>query len=328
MTSFTSSFRSVVFGRETRRRYAIVSGTLMIVVLATSLGCQFWINQKTVSSARASRELGPSTDLIVAGSSHLLAQNSTTIREQVVNVSHAANSLRMMFLTLRSAIRRAPNVRHVVVELGHVVLTSDPTRLRGHSFVELGVAPWEIPGTIPERIGRCAEYFPPMRVPRLTPQNVLVALRPELNAEAQGFAVQKVGDYVENSGFRAAGIHLAMSTEASTIQDNLVALEDLLDLLKRQEIHVVIVLTPHMSEFRQSMNDQERALLDTARGICAGYANVSVLDLYDAESNGFERDNFVDCDHLNMLGHQKLGALLSAAVSNEKISSLNESPSR
>jgi hypothetical protein len=327
MISFTSSFRSVVFARETRAKYATVAGTLLLVVLVVSVCCQVRISRKNAAQTAAYRSLDQSTRIIIAGSSHLLGQNSETIGLRVVNVSHAANSLRMLYLTLRKALYRAPHVQQVVLELGHIVLTSDPTRLRGHSFVELGLRPWELPGTPAEKLWRCVERFPPLRVSRLTPKNLVSILRPELNASAQGFKPTKIGNYIENGKFRAARIHMAMEKDQPLIDDNMAALEELLTLLTREKsVKVLILVTPHTVHYREEMNSQEVSMLQRAESICQQFPGVTVLDLYNSDSHGFTLDHFGDSDHLNNAGRELLGKTLSLSLREQAGDSGDASP--
>ncbi len=312
MTSFTSSFSEVVLAPARRREYLAIAATALVVVVFVGVGSQIWLSKSTAGARKAVRELNDQTEIIIVGSSHLLGQHQEHYSRPCVNVSHAANSLEMISLTCQSSIHKTPHVRLVVVEIGTLVAIANPTQLRNHTFVELGVPPWSIPGSWHEKLWRCVERYPAFRIPRLTPRNLIEQWNPDINAQAQGHAVVRQGNYSENGRFRASNVLQTMQDNHDRIEGNLQSLRELLTLLKVRNIQVAAVITPHSVTFRELLTPEANELRKQQADMCLDFDNVHLIDLYDDESNGFTQEMFADSDHLNTVGHARLSQIIQA----------------
>lgn len=310
MTSFTSSFRQVLLAPDRRREYLAIGVTIALTLVLVGVACQSWIGNQNRGPRLSYLSLDEDTELLIVGSSHLLGQTPDLWTEDAVNVSHAANSLQMMHLTIQAALRRAPEAHTAVVEIGPFVSVSDPTRIRDHAFRELGVNPWSFPGDWYAKLWTCVESYPPFRVPRLTPHNLLVRSRRDLNAQAQGIQVETMGTYQENGEFRARGIIQSLLENPDGVQQNLASLRKMLEELQQQNIRVIVVVTPHAPSFRSRLTQRESQLLEEIKEICAGFSGVSTVDVFDSEQHGFDQSMFADADHLNMSGHRQLASII------------------
>lgn len=317
MSSFTSSFRKVVLCSPATREYVVVAVSLLLTLVFVGWTSERWVRSKNLGFSQARQGLNSATEVMIVGSSHFLGLTPEVTQIRSVNLSHPANSLEMMALTAEAAIDAVGTRPALIIEIGALVAVSNPSNLRDHAFVELGVPPWKLPGNSIERLWRVLERYPPFRIPRLTPRNIVQLSNPGLHANVQGFEVVRIGNYIENGDYRANTVLQLIAENQLESRRNLAALEELLKFAAQRGIAVVAVVTPHAPSFRERMNQAAEALLKKQVEICQAYENVRVVDLFDAASHGFSQDHFADSDHLNSSGHALLVGYLREALSQD-----------
>jgi hypothetical protein len=319
MNSFTSSFRRVVLRSPATREYVLVTVSLLLTLVMVGVVCDHWVSAKNLGFAKVRQGLDASTEVLIVGSSHFFGLTADITGLKSVNLSHPANSLEMMAITAESAIDTIDTSPVLVVEIGTLVAVNNPANLRDHAFVELGVPPWKLPGSGIHRLWRVLERYPPLRIPRLTPRNIVQMRNPELHASAQGFEVVQIGEYVENGDFRASNVLQQVAENQLERQRNLAALEQLLELAAKRGCAVIAIVTPHSPSFRERMDQPAESLRLRQIEICRGYGNVRVLDLFDSSLHGFTQEHFADSDHLNSAGHALLAEYLREAISKNDV---------
>ncbi len=306
MTSFISSFKEVVFPLANRRSYLVVALSQFVTFLLVVLSCHLWLRYSLHEFVSEFAALTPNSTVLVVGSSHLLDLGLEKDGVKAANLSHPANGLEMIERTVHCALKRAPGIKTVVFEVGHIVIGSDPLRLRDNAFRELGVDPWEFPGESRDRLRATVESFPPLRVPRLTPESLVTRMRPELGAAAEGFSFEKGTSYIDNARFRVHIVDFILRTEnREQIDRNLNSMRRMIAELKERGVKCVVVVTPHDKSYRELINPDHDLLLETFLSAAHECGVDSVLDHYAGDSL-VSRECFADCDHLNSIGKQKL----------------------
>ena len=312
MSLFIFSFRRVLGRRWRRTHYLVIGAALLLTLIASTVAADQWLRSRASGKLAEVRRL-KSANLLLVGSSQLNGMTREELGLNAVNLSHQGNGLRMITETIRSALRRGERIEVVVFELGDVVVGSDPTRLRDHTFFEMGVSPWQFPGSLSDRAQAAVTQFPLLRIPRLAPELLVMRLRPELNAAARGLEIQREANFVNNAAFRIDDIRTTNSNQEQ-VADNLNALHELCELLKQKDLSAIALITPIDESLRSLRSVDEDALIQSQCSKVSDYPTIRLLNLFDSDAEGFSRSMFEDSNHLNAKGRSELGRRIREAL--------------
>jgi len=284
---------------------------MVCTLIVVTIGCTIWLRRSLQMELRYAASLTSDSRVLVVGSSHLFGTRSMRAGQPAANLSHRANSLEMIESQVRYAIDRTPSIDTVIFEVGHLVAGANPMHIRDHGFREPGVPSRKFPGTRLGKVRHTVDAFPPLRVPRLTPETVLKRMHPELGLEAEGFKVEKIATYTDNAAYRIYSINSVLNDEnMDQIDENMAAMSRLITDLKQRDMKVVILVTPHDRLFRDQITDDQQTLLERflAKAKVAGVDEI--LDHYADESLS-ERKWLTDADHLNDVGQKRFSQIIA-----------------
>lgn len=275
--------------------------------------------------------LSDRTQLLFTGSSHVLfgirPQRYTT---PAMNLAGTWLGYDCVHAVIAKHLHRVPNLRVAVVEYDELPYVSDLVSaiLSSHDvrpLQELGLSPFEFPTTsVAEKIEVLANsfIFPFTGLPRVTPfawQQRDKTCSP-LYHPPIGFAPgYYYTDGVTPANFNAKIVYGALakaSKDGGVVHRNERALIDTIALLRSRGATVVLLRLPHARGYGPQrpriVEERFRQLQSVALAASRADAGVLVWDL--GEHPAFVPSDFVDNNHLNAVGADKLARLLDAPL--------------
>lgn len=273
-----------------------------------------------------SDSIRPNISTLISGSSYGAFGIDASLLNNAVNLSSISQDLYYSLKLIYSACETNPNIKNIVLCMGYYYFFSDLSKAQN-----------------PKEIQRISKVYNPLfndihNCVLLPPkQNILYEskifdIQTVLNAYTQseyikGFFHQnrprknyalkewdnKNKDWCELStiekkeaGRRRATQHNRIIKRESSLQENVYLFNNFLDFCKNKKINLLIVITPStpyylnclLPEYKSTFYD----ILDQVDGI------IHLLDLSDDSS--FTDEDFIDTDHLNDKGAQKLTSII------------------
>lgn len=334
---------SSIFSSENLRAYRRLPGAekrrqLMVVLLLAALlvaghGLAAWVDEVLVPytplarSVRAREALSESTEVIFAGSSHvLLGIRPDLLSVEAVNIAGPGWDYRTLEAAVRANLERVPNLKLAVIELDPLPMRIDtPTVQRGHceALRVWGISPQEVPcrDLLVEEgaLGELARWLVPL--PRLTPYSIWERVERRLvgpegsrtPVREEGFL--SVGEGSKHGPSRVRWIERRFMRKHT--RRNRAALGRLTGMLLQHDVKVVLLRMPHHASFTDNLPPKwVRELELAARRM--RFNMEARIPIWDYEQRGdFSEGDFMDSVHLNAVGAKKLSARLDAMIRRE-----------
>lgn len=303
----------------------------ILLVLVAVLGLKvpelvygkYGYKQETRSTA-AVAALSPETQVLFIGSSHV--QWGIRPERYSLNVMNLAGPVQNYACAERLVekhIGRVPNLKVAVIELDEVPLIANTLAALDKDFrplLELGLSPYDLP-THNVLTKLKAALYPILTLPRVTPIELIsnrTVKHPALPTQyfAAGYVYTEAvmaPDY--NPKPRLLGYTWA-AQDRHMVQQNLQALQRMIDLLRSRGITVVLLRLPHHALYRRNRPAVLRAQVDLIkRSVNRRYSADRQLLIWDlGDAHGFEIHDFFDAEHLNVSGANKLALILDSKL--------------
>lgn len=113
----------------------------------------------------------------------------------------------------------------------------------------------------------------------------------------------------KSTGETAAKRHTSKIIDSSIVYNNKKLLTDIITSCKYRNVSVILLTTPTFETYRNYLNENQlNLMLECGRFFENTYSNVHYLNLLD--DSRFDEHDFLDADHLNEFGAEKLTTLL------------------
>jgi hypothetical protein len=138
-----------------------------------------------------------------------------------------------------------------------------------------------------------------------------------LTCTNSGFGINygKKNINLDSAGYVAALRHTKYMNEAN-FSYNEEAVKNLILLAKKNGVNIILYTPPAWHTYSGNINKRLLNItIDTVNGLCKRYSNVSYLNYLNDKS--FQRDDFLDADHLNGKGAKKLSVRIDSLINRQ-----------
>lgn len=261
--------------------------------------------------------LGPSTRLVVLGTSHVsFGINPAEIGPWAVNMGVAGADYENLLPILRRRLVDMPNLQVILLETDNICLFSDVLRQRDfYNMYAWGLLPADVPLGVRERIQQKVMEHP-LVAPfvfsrRLTPRAWARRARPTdwLDYPGQGFVASQGQMVLANDGTVCMREHDHYISE-TVIARNRAAFVELIRLAKQHGVQIVLITLPHHAGYSANASSRWKKLFDGLLGDARAHLGDDFI-WWNMDGDPIYSDtDFHDGHHLNEWGAAKLSKLL------------------
>lgn len=254
-----------------RLRTVLAVLTLSVAALALSVTfLRWWTDGESSHRVLAVRAVGPHTQVIVLGSSHVFASiNPALMRSASMNLAAPVCSYVCAEGILRGNLARAPSLRALVIELDVVPAFYDTLRAyQGDNGQLLELEPdiWEMQITPREKYNLWRDvtldrsFFGPLfRFGKLTPQEVMSHVRGRSREDAvvsAGYANGHEAMPPTDDGPARVRRHLREAVGIAQLPANEAALRRIIELGLSKNLQLALVRLPHHPGYWAALPDE------------------------------------------------------------------------
>ncbi len=271
-------------------------------------------------------------ETVILGSSYAAGGvNPKYINGTSYNLAYSAQDIYYDYMILTKYINDMPRLKHVILEVSYFSLYYDesdntPYLLKDY-FSTLGIVPRRITSAFFKNISiffiHQAEFLKDLighkeretfvfvdgdTMDEVTANNALLnngcrLWRGTMNRSAM--EADGKSKALSHSGFR----------RNNRQTENLLIMQKILTLLRHKNINAIIITTPYTDFYSKSFNKlYVRQFFNTMEKMCAKNPHCRYIDF--SNSGDFSNDDFLNSDHLNYKGAEKLSGKINALLFN------------
>ena len=282
---------------------------LIVFILVGMIGYEFQLrkipNDYKVK-ANYLKQKGEKVETLILGSSHTFYGINPHLIPNAYNLAHSSKSYDLDWEILKTYDKYLPNLKTIILPSSyfsyvHVVGNSSQRHLlKNYSlYYVIDINEYDL--------SLNSELF---SMPFFAN---LVRYKEFLLKENNGVTIDEKGFIKKRKPFSHQAYNSAKTVKKHTqklsyenVNKNFLGLNNILDFANKNNIKVILVTTPVASIYRKNVDKEQYGYWkQTTTKLVDNYKNVKWVDLFENDSV-FNKSDFVDTDHLSLLGANKV----------------------
>jgi len=274
------------------------------------------------------KSLSQKTEILIVGSSRVQrGVDPTMFTGKMVNLSSGGLSYTVIKPIILNAVKRAPNIKIVLIEFDIFLLRCDGMQIHGDDGIlyELGLNVWDLPIRTGTKWAKVFSESPCYYVNRLTPEVLFhpFSLYPTIpQKNYKGFAPHDFyRDLKTDPDAKYHGAetfikwHKAWLESDENSAHNLQALLHLTEELLTRNITVVLITLPHLKEWKRNIPLQWEQECESALCLLRNNVKSNAFIYWDFSCTELsQKEFFHDGLHLNKQGVEKFREMLNKRI--------------
>ena len=264
------------------------------------------------------KQKGEKVETLILGSSHTFYGVNPHLISNAYNLAHSSKSYDLDWEILKTYDKYLPNLKTIILPSSyfsyvHVVGNSTQRHLLKNYELYYGIDVNEYDLSLNSEL-----FSMPFLDNFIRYKDHLLGENNTVTIDEKGFInKRKKFNYQAYNSVKTVNKH-TQKLSYENINKNFLGLNNILDFAKKNNIKVILVTTPVASVYRKNVDqEQYNYWKQTTTKLVNSYKNVEWVDFFENDSI-FKKSDFVDTDHLSLLGANKVTKELKKYINQKR----------
>lgn len=282
---------------------------LIVFILVGMIGYEFQLRKipnDYKMKANYLKQKGEKVETLILGSSHTFYGVNPHLIPKAYNLAHSSKSYDLDWEILKTYHKFLPNLKTIILPSSyfsfvHVVGNSSQRHLLKNYDLYYGIDINEYDLSLNSEL-----FSMPFSDNIIRYKDYLLSENNKVTIDDKGF-VKKRRPF-DNQAYNSVKTVKKHTQKLSyeNVNKNFLGLNHILDFADKNNIKVILVTTPVASIYRKNVDkEQYNYWKQTTKKLVNNYKNVKWVDLF-ANDSVFKKSDFIDTDHLSLLGANKV----------------------